>query len=122
MSTLEIPVVAAAAAAPGQVPVAVAVAVPQAAAVSAAPAGAVSHWSKVHLGAKFLVEVAPTSDWKETRRMTLQLRRHPATGFSESLEELWKWAPNKPRADSLQMLLQSVSPCDHESMIITDYR
>ena len=75
MSTLEIPVVAAAAAAPGQVPVAVAVAVPQAAAVAAAPtASSVTHWSGVHMGAEFQCDVAPTKEPKETRTMTVRLR------------------------------------------------
>ena len=51
-----VPVAMASSAALGAVPVAVAV--PQSAAVSAAPAGAVNHWSKVHLGAEFSREVA----------------------------------------------------------------
>ena len=66
--------VAAAAAAPGQVPVAVAVAVPQAAAVAAAPTASVTHWSGVHMGAEFQCDVAPTKEPKETRTMTVRLR------------------------------------------------
>jgi len=39
--------------------------------------------------------------------MMMRLRRHPTTGFSESIEPEWTWAPDKAHADSLQMLTQT---------------
>ena len=71
----------------------------------------VAHWSGVHMGEMFTVTVP-----HEVRslhgivkgEMTLRLQRNPATGYSESLEPSWSCAPDKARADSLQMLKQSV--------------
>ena len=74
---------------------------------AAARDGAVSHWSKVHLGVGFTFTVEGLGQ-KKDQSITVNLRRHPTTGFSESLEPDWVWKPDKARADSAQMLKQSL--------------
>ena len=83
------------------VPAPVAVGIPLA--DDSAKKEAVAHWSGVHLGEQFTVIVSDAPRKEDARgNMELRLRRHPTTGYSESLESSWRWAPVKARADSLQ--------------------
>jgi hypothetical protein len=67
------------------VPAPVAVGIPLA--DDSAKKEAVAHWSGVHLSEQFTVIVSDAPRKEDARgNMELRLRRHPTTGYSESLE------------------------------------
>ena len=87
-----------------------------AAAPSAAPAGAApaevrpvppskkkkkERWSRAAVGAKFMLRVGSVgSNGKLTADVQLTLRRNPVTGYAESMEVGWEWAPASVATDN----------------------